>query len=122
MTAKNQNLIDLEAAALALWKVDASLSYKRHIMVELYDLLHDRHNTTDTELFVLLAQKCHNLTRVEFDSALAVLKSFDVVGIYPVATEDDVKLYHVNHKRKGIPAWKKYIKSLGLTRQLVASS
>lgn len=121
MTTKNQKLIDLEAAAFALWKVDASMSYKRHIMVNLYDLLRNRHNTTDTELFVLLAHRCNNVTRVEFDCALAVLKSFDVVGIYPVATEDDVKLYHVNQKRKGIPAWKKYLKNIGAAQPMAAS-
>lgn len=115
------DLFDREAEALALWKVEATLSYKRHIMVNLYDLIRQAHNQTDSWLFVALRHRCHNLTRTEFECALASLKAFDVVGIYPVPGADG-EFFHVNRKKTNAPAWKKYTKRLrAISRTQVAT-
>ena len=110
MDAK-ENLLPFEAAALALWKVEATITYKRRIMQELYDLIRMQTNQTDVRLFNDLKRTCHNVTRVEFDCALAGLKFFDVVGIHPVPmAEGDV--FHINRKKRRAPAWRKYQKQL----------
>ncbi len=106
------HLKDMEADALTLWKVDAPITYKRLIMKELYNLIRLQPNQTDVRLFNDLKRTCYNVTRVEFDCALASLKYFDVIGIHPVPqAEGDV--FHVNRKRRSVPLWRKYLKQLG---------
>lgn len=105
------NLFDIEAKAFALWKVEATEAYKRHIMVELYNLIKVQQNQTDVRLFSDLKHTCYNVTRVEFECALAALQYFDIVGIHPVRTEVGEPC-HVNLKRRKTQAWRKYTKQI----------
>jgi len=112
MDAAKENLITWEAPAFALWKVDAPLTYKRQIVKELYALIRTQANQTNVRLFNELKRTCYNVTRVEFDSALASLVFMDMIGIYPATwNEDDI--VHVNRRRRRAPAWRKYLTQLG---------
>ena len=108
--APEPNLIDMEATAFALWKVEATETYKRHIIVKLYDLIKVQQNQTDVRLFSDLKHTCYNVTRVEFDCALTSLQCFDIVGIHPALKDAAGESCHVNLKRRKTQAWKKYIK------------
>jgi len=105
-------LIELESKAFALWKVEATESYKRHIMVQLYDLIKVQQNQTDVRLFSDLKHTCYNVTRVEFECALASLQLLDIVGIHPAPVVSEGVPSHINLKRRKTQAWRKYLKQI----------
>lgn len=103
----------LEARAFALWKVDVTPEYKRLIMVELFNLIKRQRNQTDTKLYSELKYHCFNVTRVEFDCAVASLRLFDVIGIYKTTLSETGETYNINHKRQNMSSvWKKYLKHI----------
>ena len=111
MDAK-ENLLSWESEAFALWKVEAPITYKRQIVKELYHLIRSQPNQTNVRLFNDLKRTCYNVTRVEFDCALATLVFFDMIGIQPTKwTEGDV--VHINRRRRRAPTWRKYLTQLG---------
>uniref|UniRef100_A0AB39CE29 Uncharacterized protein n=1 Tax=Pseudomonas phage HRDY3 TaxID=3236930 RepID=A0AB39CE29_9VIRU len=112
MDAAKENLIACEPDAFALWKVDAPLTYKRQIVKELYALIRTQTNPTNVRLFNELKRTCFNVTRVEFDSALASLVFMDMIGIQPTKWNEG-ETVHVNRKRRRAPAWRKYLTQLG---------
>lgn len=109
---REPTLFDRESKAFALWKVEATESYKRHVMVELYNLIKVQQNQTDMRLFSDLKHTCYNVTRVEFDCALASLQLLDIVGIHPAPVNGESVPCHINLKRRKTQAWKKYLKQI----------
>lgn len=112
MQCKTPDLINLEANAFALWKVEAPVAYKRRIIVELYGLIRGQLNATDVRLFTDLKHKFYNVTRTEFDCAVAILKEFNLVGTYPVGINEDEPVFHINRIRRRSAAWRKYVKQM----------
>lgn len=105
-----------EAKAFACWKVDATDTYKRYVITELYKVIEKGSNQTTVRLFRELTKTIWNVTKVEFDCALASLHLFGVIGIHPVSAVDDPgTTSHVNRKRNRIREWnayQEYIQSL----------
>lgn len=100
---------DLEARAFILWKVEATDSYKRFVIVELIKLIKLQANQSDIKLYNELKKICINLTKVELDCALSSLYMLGVIGIHPVQSFDG-EARHVNFKRKNnTRVWKKYL-------------
>jgi len=98
----------LEARAFEMWKVETTATYKRLVLVELFNLIKAQANQTDNRLFSDLKKVRINLTRDEFECALSSLYVFEVIGLYPVrAVEGQAR--HVNLKRKNLRTWKKYL-------------
>lgn len=98
----------LEQQLFACWKVDATDTYKRHVMTELFKVIDKEPNQTTGRLFRELCKSLWNVTKVEFDCALASLRLFGVIGIHPVPVDETGTTSHVNKKRHKMRKWHKY--------------
>lgn len=101
----------IEPRMMALWKVDVTLAYKRRVLTGLMDAICAQPNQTTTRLINTLRNSCcFNLTRVEFDCAIASLLDLDVIGVAKNKFTDDSNeaVYHVNPKRRNARVWTRY--------------
>lgn len=101
----------LETRAFDLWKVDVTPEYKSLILTELVGVIKRQQNQTANRLFKSLQRTCFNITRVEFDCALASLQLFGIVGIYRISHEGGETI-HVNYLHRKARIWKKYLRYL----------
>lgn len=99
-------MIELERKAFDLWLTDASDAFKRAVLIQLYDMILERPNSTNKNLVSRLQSVNANINEEVFNDAIASLKSFGVVATVPAPHCEDQ--YHVNIKSRKKRLWQSY--------------